>query len=248
MTSAAVREENFSVRAMKLAGAGAGDFLLGLEPEDVEDLVGETVQHHDGGFEDGGEDQLGAGEGLADGKGQRDGHVLRYQFADQHGEQRGDRHGRHQRDGGGRGFRDADGGQGSFDQGADGRLHDVAGQKGGHGDAQLAAGELGGQRFEALEQRLGRGVAVVDGPLDRGLVKGDQGEFNGYKEAGAEDEQQASPEKDPLHLAACFRGAGGAVPAEALPGGTPGRRMVSGGRSCSLEGSGLACGRRAMGA
>jgi hypothetical protein len=85
------------------------------------------------------------------------------------------------------------------------------------------------------------------------LVKGDQGEFNGYEEAGAEDEQQASSEKDPLHLAARFRNAGEAVPVDevlvdALPGETARRRMVSGGRPCFLKDSGLACSRKVMGA
>ncbi len=68
-------------------------------------------------------------------------------------------------------------------------FHDVAGQEGGQGDAQLAAGKLGGQGLQALEQGNRTGVAVVDGPLDSGLVKGDQGKFDGDEEAGAGDQQ-----------------------------------------------------------
>ena len=87
------------------------------------------------------------------------------------------------------------GGEGAFEQLADGRFHDVAGQQRGHGDAQLAAGELGREGLEALEQGLGGGVAGVDGALHGGLVQGDQGKFDGDKEAGAEDEQQACCEE-----------------------------------------------------
>ena len=146
-----------------------------------------------------------------------------------------------ERHGGNRGFRQAQGAQRGFEQFAHRWFHDVAGEQGGDGDAQLAAGELRGQGLEAFEQGRGGSVAVIHGPLDGGLVKGNEGEFNGYEEAGSEDEQQACSEKEPLHLAACFRG-GGAVwrPAAGVsgvrisgarvPGRAARRRMVSRGR------------------
>ena len=141
--------------------------------------------------------------------------------------------------------RQPQGAQRAFEQLADRRFHDVAGEQRGDGDAQLAAGELRGQGLEAFEQGRGGGVAVIHGPLDRGLVKGNEGEFNGDEEAGSEDEQQACCREGATPFSGLLPGRrrGVAAAADCLAEGgrprtTARRRMVGRGRPCFLEGSG----------
>ena len=76
--------------------------------------------------------------------------------------------------------------------------------------------------FKQRNRGCGGFVAIVHGPLDRGLVKGHQGKFNGHEEAGTKDQQQTCCKKDPFHLllprfkaqAQQLRWGGGCPPAE----------------------------------
>ena len=80
----------------------------------------------------------------------------------------------------------------------DGRLGGVAEQDGGQRDAELGAGELGGQPAQRLQDRLaapvvGRGLALHQTRVER-----HERELAGDEHRGAEREQDAQPDQEPL--------------------------------------------------
>ena len=220
ITSAAVRPEKFRVRAMKFAVPGssvpmAADLRtreassagvrapeissLASSPKTLSTLFEKPFRSTMAGLKMAVKISCGRASTRPMRNDERDRHVFRDQFAQQHGQTRRDHHRHHQGDGTGHGLGDADGGKRRLEQRAHGRLHDVAGQQRGHGDAELAAGQLRRQGFQALEQRHCRGVAVVNGTLHSGLVQRNKGKFDGDEETGSENEQQSGGNKEPFH-------------------------------------------------
>ncbi len=80
----------------------------------------------------------------------------------------------------------------------DGRLREVADDEGRDRDADLGRRQLGRELLERLEHDPGAGVALVDGPLDRGSVEGHEGELGGDEERGAGGEQHGAEDEEPL--------------------------------------------------
>ncbi len=78
------------------------------------------------------------------------------------------------------------------------RLHDEAQRQGGDGDADLRAGQLGGQRPQPDHQRLGAAVALGGLFGHGGPVDGHQAELGRDVQGGAGDQQQADTDQDPL--------------------------------------------------
>jgi hypothetical protein len=89
-------------------------------------------------------------------------------------------------------------------------------------------------------------IAVLDCALNAGLVQGNQGKLNCYKEAGAKNQGKAGKEKDPFHLAHPSKGRRLQFGRSAEGGDSPRRRLIGCLRRMVRGTTGLEC-RRVMG-
>ena len=89
----------------------------------------------------------------------------------------------------------------------DGRLRGVTEQDGGQRDAQLGAGQLGRQPAQRLDHRLAAAVVGRRLALDQARVQRDQRELARDEHGGAEREQDAQADQQPLDQHAAPPGA-----------------------------------------
>ena len=184
-------------RGQLTGAAGAAELLGRLDAHGVQDGVGRVVEHEDEGLEQGGEaHEEGSHEaGGAHRVGQ--GGVLGDELAHDHGECVNDDERDDDRGAGGHG----DGHPVAHEVGEEvgqGGLHGVAQEHRGQGDADLGAGQEGGQ---ASQGPLDDGGALVPGGgagLDGGGVEGDQGELTGHEQGGAHGEDHADSDHEPV--------------------------------------------------
>ena len=80
----------------------------------------------------------------------------------------------------------------------EGSLHGVAQQHRGQGDADLGAGQEGGQPAQGAPDGGGALVAGGGAGLDGGGVEGDQGELSGHEQGGAHGEDHADGDHEPV--------------------------------------------------
>ena len=79
-----------------------------------------------------------------------------------------------------------------------GRLHRVAQEHGGQGDADLGAGQEGGEAPQGAPDGGGALVAGGGAGLDGRGVEGDQGELSGHEQGGAHGEDHADGDHEPV--------------------------------------------------
>ena len=182
----------------ELAGAaGAAELLGGFDAHGVQDGVGGAVEQDDEGLEEGGEahEEGGHEAGGAHGVGQ--GGVLGDELAHDHGEGVDDDERDDHRGASGHG----DGQPVAHEAGEQvrqGRLHGVAQEHGGQGDADLGSGQEGGEAPQGAPDGGGALVAGGGAGLDGGGVEGDQGELAGHEQGGAHGEHDADGDHEPV--------------------------------------------------
>ena len=88
---------------------------------------------------------------------------------------------------------------GVVEQVGDRGLGEEADRQVGHGDADLGAGELGGQRAQRRTHALAPAVALGGRLLDRGAVDGHEGVLRRDEDAAREHQDHGDPEQQPFH-------------------------------------------------
>ncbi len=177
-------------RGQLLRAARGAQLLLRLDAEAPHDAVGGAVEGPDRRPGERGEaahEALGGACGLQR-PGDRD--VLRHHLAEDHGQHGAEREaeteGQRRHDALGQ----SGGRQRRVDQVGDGGLGQEADGQVGDRDADLGAGQLGGQRAQGELDALGAVVAVSGGALDSGTVDGHEGELRGHEQPAGGDQRQ----------------------------------------------------------
>ena len=210
--------------------AGAADLLDRFDAHAMQDQVGGVIEQDDDGPEHNGKGHEEGGDepGGAHGIGQ--GGVLGDELAHDHGEGVDHHQGDDDGGSGGRGLGQP-GAHEAVEEPRQGVLHGVSEQDRGQSDADLSAGQEGGQAPQRLADRGGAPVPRGGTGLDGGGIQSDQGELAGDEQGRARGQQDPQGDHEPVGRV------GHAAPPEAGVGFRAGFRQTRGVPAAAVAGT-----------